>query len=206
MPPAAAVINLHHLTLPQYFRHQAVFAFATAAATNLVIVTLLSVAVRRHYRRLLSAADTLIISRTNLLDCCVTVICSQGFAATGDTIGNPAATKTGDTITCHRAAASRREAPPGAWEAGVYLTAGAEVNHQMSPRAVRWDPRLDNEGDTVGGLVVGTTTDTGEGSSIILLVIWRRKNHVGRQESSLPGIFLLSWLEISLLIPTDVTN
>jgi hypothetical protein len=49
---------------------------------------------------------------------------------TGDTVGNPAATKTGDTVTCHRAAISRREALPGAWEAGVYLTAGAEANHQ----------------------------------------------------------------------------
>ena len=114
--------------------------------------------------------------------------------------------KTGDTVTCHRALASRREAPPGAWEAGVYVTAGAEVNHQMSPRAVRWDPRFDNDGDTVGGSVVGTTTGTDGGSSIVLLVIWRRKSRLGRQESSLPGIFLLSWLEISLLIPTDVTN
>jgi hypothetical protein len=79
------------------------------------------VGVRRR-RRFLSAADTIVISR-NLVDCCVKAICSQCFVATGDTVGNPAATKTGDTNTCHRAAAaaSRREAPPGAWEVGVYF-------------------------------------------------------------------------------------
>jgi hypothetical protein len=60
----------------------------------------------------------------------IAIICSQCFVETGDTVGNPAATKTGDTVTCHRAATSRREALPGAWEAGVYLTAGAEANHQ----------------------------------------------------------------------------
>ena len=48
----------------------------------------------------------------------------------GDTVGNPAATKTGDTVTCHRTATSRREALPGVWEAGVYLTDGAVANHQ----------------------------------------------------------------------------
>ena len=93
-------------------------------------------------------------------NCCdiAIAICSQCFVETGDTVGNPAATTTGDTITCHHAVASRREAPPGAWEAGVYLTAGAEVNHQMSPGAVRWYPRLHNDSDTVGGLVVVMTT------------------------------------------------
>ena len=62
---------------------------------------------------------------------------------TGDTVGNPTEmkTETGDTVTCHRATASRREALPGALEAGVYLTAGAKVNHKMSRWAVRWDPR-----------------------------------------------------------------
>ncbi len=28
----------------------------------------------------------------------------------------------------------------------------------MSPRAICWDPCLDNDGNTVGGLVVGTMT------------------------------------------------
>ena len=102
----------------------------------------------------------------------------------GDTVGNLNATKTGDTVTCHRTAASRQEAPLGAWKVGVYLTAGANVNHKMSRRVVRWDPPLNNNGDTVCGSVVGTTT----GTSIALLVIWRRKSRVGRRESSLPGI------------------
>jgi hypothetical protein len=57
----------------------------------------------------------------------------------------------------------------------------------MSSRAVHWDPRLDTNGDTDGGSVVGTMTATGEGSTIVLLVIWRRKRRVGR--CSLPGIF-----------------
>ena len=48
---------------------------------------------------------------------------------TGTTIGNLAATKTGDIVTCHHAAASHRESPPGAGETGFYLTAGAEANH-----------------------------------------------------------------------------
>ncbi len=105
---------------------------------------------------------------------------------------------------CHRAAVSRREAPPGAWEAGVYLTAVAEGNHQISPRAVRWDPRFDNDGDTVGGSIDGTTTGTDGGSSIVLLVIWRRKSRLGRQESSLPGIF--AELGGDFNIPTQRTN
>ena len=69
----------------------------------------------------------------------------------GDTVGNLNATKTGDTVTCHRTAASRQEAPLGAWKVGVYLTAGANVNHKMSRRVVRWDPPLNNNGDTVCG-------------------------------------------------------
>ena len=98
----------------------------------------------------------------------------------GDTIGNFTATKTCDTITCHRTAASRQEAPLGAREVGVYLTAGANVNHKMSRRVVRWDPPLNNNGDTVCGSVVGTTNGTGDGSSIALLVIWQQKSRVGR--------------------------
>jgi hypothetical protein len=80
----------------------------------------LSAAVRHQSRRFLSAADTLVISH-NLVDCCVIAICSQCFVATGDTVGNPAATKTGDTVTCHCAVASCREAPPESWEVGVYF-------------------------------------------------------------------------------------
>lgn len=107
----------------------------------------------------------------------------------GDTVGNlTAPTKKGDTVTCHRTAASRQEAPLGAWEVGVYLTDGADVNHKMSRWVVRWDPPLNNNGDTVCGSVVGKMTGTGEGSSIVLLVIWQRKSCVGRRESSLPGI------------------
>jgi hypothetical protein len=69
---------------------------------------------------------------------------TQCFVATGDTVGNPSATKTGNTVTCHRAATSRREALPGAWEAGVCLTAGAEANQyagtpsQKRRRHCRW--------------------------------------------------------------------
>ena len=184
-PPSTAIVRRRH----NHCLHQAVFA---DAAANLVVVNLLS------------AADTLIIS-CNLVDCCVIAICSQCFVTTGDTVVNPAATKTGNTVTCHSAAAYRREAPPGAWEVGVYLTAGAEVNHQMSPRAVRWEPRLDNDGDTVGGSVVGTMTCTGGGSSIVLLVSGDRKVASGDRRA-LYLVFLLSWVEISLLIPTHVTN
>jgi hypothetical protein len=74
----------------------------------------------------LSASSSLV---TKLI-VAIAIICSQCFVVTGDTVGNPAATKTGNTVTCHRAATSRREALPGAWEAGVYPTAGAEANHQ----------------------------------------------------------------------------
>ena len=87
---------------------------------NLVVVTLLSAAVRHQSRHFLSAADTLVISH-NLVDCCVIAICSQCFVATGDTVGNPAATKKGDTVTCHCAVASRQEALPESWEVGVYF-------------------------------------------------------------------------------------
>ncbi len=67
-------------------------------------------------------------------DCCIIAICSQCFltswnVATGNTVGNLATTKTGNTVTCHCTAASCQEAPPGAWEMGGYLTAGAEANH-----------------------------------------------------------------------------
>ena len=60
--------------------HQAIFA---ATAPNLVIITLLSAATilhcnRRHCRRFLSAADTLLISRY-FVDCCIIAICSQCF-------------------------------------------------------------------------------------------------------------------------------
>jgi hypothetical protein len=80
----------------------------------------------------------------------------------GNTIGNPAAMKSGNTVTCHCAAASRQEALPGVWGGGVYLTAGAKVNNKMSHQAVCWDPRHDNHGDTVGGSVAGIMATLGE--------------------------------------------
>jgi len=114
------------------------------------------------------------------------LICSQCFVEMGDTIGNP-------QMTPSPAIAPLPTAERHCLEHGrhFFLTAGAEaeVNHQISPRAVCWDPCLNNDGNAVGGLVAGMTTGTGEGSSIVVLVIWRQKSHIGRQESSPPDIF-----------------
>jgi hypothetical protein len=69
-PPSTSIVRRHH----NHCRHQAIFPAATA---NLIIVTLLSSAVRcPHCRHFLSVADTLVITR-NLVDCCVIAICFQ---------------------------------------------------------------------------------------------------------------------------------
>jgi hypothetical protein len=87
----------------------------------------------------------------------IAIICSQCFVAMGDSVGNPAATKTGDTVTCHCATTSRREALPGAWEVGVILLLGLRRTIKVSTGGTL-GPRLKSDGDTVGGSVVGTTT------------------------------------------------
>ena len=116
---------------------------------------------------------------------------------------------TGNTLTCHCATASCREAPLGAWEMGIYLTAGAKVNHKMLQMVVRWDPRHDNNGNTISGLVARSTASLGEfvgtskGSSVVLLAIcWQQKSCIRRALSA--WCWWLGWEEISLWIPACI--
>jgi len=116
--------------------------------------------------------------------------------------------KTGDTTaTCHCAAPSRQEAPPGAWEAGagVYVTAGAKVNYKMLQRAVCWDPCLNNDGNTVGGSVVGTWDNDRHRQGLLHHPPCHLVTEKSRQETGeLSTWYLLSWVEISLLIPVCI--
>jgi hypothetical protein len=110
-------------------------------------------------------------SYLNLVDCCVIAIFSQCFLTsqnvpTGNTVGNPAAIKTGNTVTCHCTAASPQKAPPGALGGGGgYLTAGAKVNNKMLQQVVHWYPHCNNNDSTVGGLVSRKTASSGESVS-----------------------------------------
>jgi hypothetical protein len=69
----------------------------------------------------------------------------------------PLDAKTGNTVTCHHAAASRQESPPGTWEVGFNLTAGDEANH--SHVCYRW-----THGSPISSLPIPTKVTNKYGS------------------------------------------